>query len=76
MVGADGGLVHAGNNGRSAWRTDSGRGECIRVTHPFLPQLIQVRRNGMRIAKASNVRADVLTRNPEDVRPGRLGEWD
>ena len=43
------------------------------VTHSLLCQLIQMRRDCMRIAVAAQMRTDILGRQPENIRPlGRL----
>ena len=41
------------------------------VPRPFLSQLIQMRRNRMRITVASQMRTDILRRKPKNVGPIR-----
>ena len=56
------GLVHAGDNSRAARRAHARRGKRMGVSRPFLGQLIQMRRDRMRITVASQMWTDILRR--------------
>ena len=61
-MGPDGRLVHAGDDARAARRANPCGGKGMRVSHPFLCQLIEIGRDRMRIAVATQMRTYVLGR--------------
>ncbi len=61
VMGADGCVVHSGDDPGAAWCADSGGGECVGVADAFCCQLVYVWRNGVFVAEAADVRADVFT---------------
>ncbi len=60
-------LIHPRDDCRSAGSTNAGSREGMRVTNAFAGQLVQVRSDRVRVAVTTQMRADVLARNPNDV---------
>ncbi len=67
VVCANAVLVHAGDDGGTAWCTNTSSGEGVRVTDTLGSHLVQIGSDCVRIAVASQVRANVLAGNPQDV---------
>ena len=67
VVRANAVLIHAGDDGGTAWCTNTSSCEGIRVTNTLTSHLVQIGSDRVRIAVASQVRADVLAGNPQDV---------
>ena len=82
MVSANRRLIHAGNDSRATRCADAGGCKGVRITHAFPGQPVEIRRNGMFIAEAAQVRTDILAGEPKDVglftsclpRPDRAGQ--
>ena len=55
-------LIHAGNDSGTARGTHARRGKGMGVAHAFLGQLIEVGRDGIRVAITTEMRADILRR--------------
>ena len=71
MMRAQGGLVHSGDDPASARGAYSRRSKRPLVTHPFRRQPIQMRRDGVGIAKTTKMRANIFCGKPKNVRPLR-----
>ena len=62
-------LVHPRDDTRPARRTHPGCGKRMCVPHAFPRELIKMRRDGIRVAVTTQMRADVFRRKPKNVRP-------
>ncbi len=68
VLGSDRVLVHARNDPRPARSTDPRGGVGVGVSHPLRCERIKVRGDRIRIAIGTELRADILRRDPKDVR--------
>jgi hypothetical protein len=73
IVRADGGLIHAGHERGTAWRTDRRGGEEPRETHSLGREAVKVWRPDFSRAIASEVRSKVLGDQPKDVGTAGFG---
>jgi hypothetical protein len=75
VVGTNGGLVHAGNQGRTTGGTD--RRSHIRTPEqcPLPRKTIHVRRGNGPLAVTGKVRRHIINHKPEDIGPIRSGRW-
>ena len=69
VLGADGLLVHPGDQGGAAGRADSGRREHVGKAHAIGGQPVYVGRSRQRVTIGANARAEVLDHHEHDVRP-------
>ena len=69
VVRADSGRIHPGDNARPCRGTNARVRIRVGVTHTLGRKGIDVRRYGVTISIAAQVRADVLATDPEDVWP-------
>ena len=72
MLAADRHRVGPGDDAAAGDRAHAGVGEAAGERHPLLGEGVEVRRGGVFIAVAAEVRRDVLRADPQDVRAGRL----
>jgi hypothetical protein len=74
MVRTDGLLVHAGDDRRATGSADPGRGEGSCIANAFTGKLVYVWRLYRGIPLTTQVGRNILTGNPDNVRPilGRL----
>jgi len=72
---ADGGGVHAGDEGGSAGGADAGDGKRVQKQRPLAGKTIDDRGLRFSVAVAAQIGADVLDGDPEDVGPLRRAEY-
>src|SRR5205085_2797550 len=63
----------AGDQARAARGADRGVREGPGEPRPFAGEPVHVRRDGVRVAVATELRTHVLADDPDDVRPRRVG---
>jgi hypothetical protein len=69
VLGTGGWRIDARNDRRAGRRAHRCRRPRAQVTHPARRQLVEVRRGGVGVAVATELRPVVLAGHPEDVRP-------
>jgi len=69
MVCANRRLIHPRDDAASTGSTNAGRSKRIRISHPLARQLIDIRRNRKLVTKAPDMRAYILTGQPQNIRP-------
>ena len=76
VMGADAVLIHPGDDGRSTRGADAGSRVRVDIADTLLGQPVQVRRDRVGVTEASQVGADVLARNPQDIRSSIITRRD
>jgi hypothetical protein len=74
--GADGGLIHPGNDGGAAGSANTGGGVGVGVADAFFGELVKVWGDGVGVAVAAEVVINVLGGEPEDVGPVLGGDGE
>ena len=73
VFGTAGSRIHAGNDGSACWRADGCIGPATVVAQRPGGEPVEVRRDGIAVEVGAQLRADVLRRQPEDVRSRARG---